>query len=99
MTERKDAIIAAYRNGRSKAAIARAFDVSYKTVEWALRSEPRRLMTIVQATRGAGYRLGTKMDIDVDCMDVVRKNIKRDETIIACMARLVVQYGERRPKC
>ena len=91
----RDAIRMMYADGVRHVVISRRLGVSVAVVARAVRDMPRvRVLTVARAIRGAGYRFGSSGSVGPDCMAVVAAKIRGNETILDCMARLVVQgYG------
>jgi DNA-binding CsgD family transcriptional regulator len=93
--ERRATSIRMYRDGMKIIDIARKLKVKHDVIRHDLKDEPRRRQTTVKHCRkSGGYHLGQWSHMTDAAMAIVAAKIKGNETVIACMARLIVQNGK-----
>lgn len=83
-------IKALYAGGMRKCDIAKALGIKPAIVYVALQHEPRRI-TAKGAMQSGAYKLGGWANITDAAINAVARNIRRNETVLDCMARMIVQ--------
>ena len=94
--ERRERAIAMRADGMTLQQIARSIRASKSTVH-RMVGDMKRPMTVKRAMDWRnGFALGKWSSMTDPAMAVVQKEIRGDETVIACMARLVVAMSEKK---
>lgn len=89
--ERDELIRSGFRNGMSRKELAGMFGVSYQVAALAVSGMRNKPPSVAYLRSKLAHRLGGWSDISPELFDFLLRKIKRNETILACMARLVVQ--------
>lgn len=95
---RRAEIVRMYGEGMTVAAIARQLGIHYSTASEAIANVRVKPISLRSWRDKMGLRLGVLDEVTPDALAVIAKKIKRGETILACMARLIVQDGCRDKK-
>ena len=90
--DRREAAIRLRKRGLSMQQIANELHASTSSVH-AWVKHIRKPLTYARAAR-KGYKMGDSRDLVIGSLDVVAKEIRRNETIIACMSRLVAAMSQ-----
>jgi transposase-like protein len=93
--EMRAKVLRMFRDGMRICDIIRTTGITSNRVNWYLKDEPRTRKTTVAACRASRlYPLGKWDSMTDAAMAIVAAKIKGKETVIACMARLIVQNGK-----
>lgn len=89
-------IIEMYLGGMQKQQIATALAMSLNRVCYALQGQHcNKPITVKRALASRKWRIGTSDDVSDAAMAIVVKKLRGNETIISCLARLVVQMSDQ----
>ena len=90
--ERREIAEAMRRDGVNLEAIAREVRASKTTVHRWVRHIKKPLT--YDTAKKKGYLMGSSKDLHPNVMPVIAKEIRGNETIIACMSRLVAAMSQ-----
>lgn len=96
--DRRARVVDMYMSGMTVSAISKAMGIQCKTVSGDLSGIKRRPLNPKYVRDKLGLSLGVGADVTPDALDIIARKIRRGETILSCMARLIVQDGCRDKK-